>query len=851
MLELKNIVKDYVSGDTTVHALKGVNLTFRKNEFVSVLGPSGCGKTTMLNIIGGLDKYTSGDLVINGVSTKQYKDGDWDNYRNHSIGFVFQSYNLIPHQTVLGNVELALTLSGVPKKEKRERAVRALERVGLKDQLHKLPNQLSGGQMQRVAIARAIVNDPEIVLADEPTGALDSETSIQVMQLLKEIASDRLVIMVTHNPELADRYSSRIIRLLDGNVIEDTDPFVAKANEIVPSKPQKKAAMSIFTAFALSLRNLFTKKARTILTSFAGSIGIIGIALILSLSSGFQSYIYDVQQDTLSNYPLTINSTNIDMAAFLQANGNVGDKPEYPSDDVIHSNSFLGDMFESISNGIEKNDLKSFKAYLEKQLKKDEFKNKISGVKYTYDFNYNIYTASGDKLNPYEMPPLLKNMLSAAGNAATMYESMMKSVKTWGEMIDNTALLDSQYEFLASTNGNKWPTKYNEVVLAVDKYNSIPDYNLYQMGFKSENELIFSVFKMLVRQQAAQAGKKLTEAEIKLAAIGMMNEYGIVYREETDDFSFEKALKTKYKVLLDSDYYAQGVNADGKTVYAFDDSDEHVKAALKNSIPLEIVGIVRLKKGVRTGALTSPVSYTRALTEYIIDLTSRSAPVVMQKNEPDIDVTTGKAFENGASYEGNLKNMGVCELDTPSSISIYPTSFANKDHVIKLIDDYNDGKTTDEQIRYTDYMGVMMESVTVIINAITYVLIAFVSISLVVSSIMIGIITYISVLERTKEIGVLRSIGASKRDISRVFNAETVLIGLMSGLIGILATVLLNVAVINPIIAHFANIGNVAALPWLGGVILVAISVALTLIAGLIPSGIAARKDPVIALRSE
>ncbi|MGN1094744.1 MAG: ABC transporter ATP-binding protein, partial [Candidatus Neoclostridium sp.] len=500
MLELKNIVKDYSTGDATVRALKSVSLSFRKNEFVSVLGPSGCGKTTMLNIIGGLDKYTSGDLIINGVSTKQYKDSDWDNYRNHSVGFVFQSYNLIPHQTVLGNVELALTLSGVPKKEKRLRAKNALIKVGLGDQLNKLPNQLSGGQMQRVAIARAIVNDPEIVLADEPTGALDSETSIQVMELLKEIARDRLVIMVTHNPELADKYSSRIIRLLDGNVIEDTRPFEAKSVSQTPEKPAKKAAMSIFTAFSLSLRNLFTKKARTVLTAFAGSIGIIGIALILSLSSGFQNYIYDVQQDTLSNYPLTVNSTNIDMASFLQANGDVGDKTEYPGDDEMHSNTFLGDMFDSISNGIERNDLKSFKAYLEKKLEDEEFKKKISGVKYSYDFNYNFYTEDGVKLNPYEMPPLLKTMMSAAGNAATMYESMMKSVKTWSEMIDNPALLDAQYDLLG---GSRWPVAPDELVLVLDKYNSVPDYNLYQMGFKSENELILSVFKMMVRQKAS------------------------------------------------------------------------------------------------------------------------------------------------------------------------------------------------------------------------------------------------------------------------------------------------------------------------------------------------------------
>lgn len=850
MLELKNIVKDYRTGDSTVRALKSVSLSFRKNEFVSVLGPSGCGKTTMLNIIGGLDKYSEGDLIINGVSTKQYKDGDWDNYRNHSVGFVFQSYNLIPHQTVLGNVELALTLSGVPKKEKRLRAKNALIKVGLGDHLNKLPNQLSGGQMQRVAIARAIVNDPEIVLADEPTGALDSETSIQVMELLKEIARDRLVIMVTHNPELADKYSSRIIRLLDGNVIEDTDPFEAKSADIKPEKPTKKAAMSIFTAFSLSLRNLFTKKARTVLTAFAGSIGIIGIALILSLSSGFQNYIYDVQQDTLSNYPLTVNSTNIDMASFLQASGDVGDKTEYPDDDEMHSNTFLGDMFESISNGIERNDLKSFKAYLEKKLEDEEFKKRISGIKYSYDFNYNFYTEDGVKLNPYEMPPLLKIMMSAAGNAATMYESMMKSVKTWSEMIDNPALLDAQYDLLG---GSRWPVAPDEMVLVLDKYNSVPDYNLYQMGFKSENELILSVFKMIVRQKANEAGVTLTDDEIKEEAIKMMKSYKLEVPEEENDFSFEQVLGTVYKLLPDCEYFRQDKNADGKTVYVYDNSEEFVKQALQstNAVTLKIVGIVRLKKNVRTGALTSPLVYTSALTKAIISRTNASAPVVAQKNHPEINVCTGKPFENGESYEGNLQQMGVCELDTPSSISIYPTSFANKDYVIGIIDEYNAGKSTDKQIRYTDYVGTMMESITVIINAITYVLIAFVSISLIVSSIMIGIITYISVLERTKEIGVLRSIGASKRDVSRVFNAETVLIGLFSGLLGILVTVILNVAVINPIIFSLANIANVSALPWLGAIALVVISVLLTLIAGLIPSGIAARKDPVIALRSE
>lgn len=837
MLQLKDIKKQYVTGDTTVQALKGINLQFRKNEFVSILGPSGCGKTTMLNIIGGLDKYTSGDLIINGVSTVEYKDADWDNYRNHSIGFVFQSYNLIPHQTVLGNVELALTLSGVGKKEKRERAVKALQQVGLGDQLNKLPNQLSGGQMQRVAIARAIVNDPEIVLADEPTGALDSETSIQVMQLLKQIAKDRLVIMVTHNPNLADKYSSRIVRLLDGQVIEDTNPYEAKDSELEHKKPGKKAAMSIWTAFSLSLRNLFTKKARTILTAFAGSIGIIGIALILSLSSGFQNYIYDVQQDALSNYPLTINSTNVDMASFFQSSGSNQDREEYPDDDTVHSNNFLGDMFSSMTDSIVQNDLKSLKKYLEENIDRD----KISGIQYTYNFNYNIYTEDGYKLNPYEMPDVLKQMLQG-NNMAGLYESMMKSATTWSEMMDNPTLIQSQYDLLEG----KWPSSAGEILVVVDRYNSIPDYNLYQMGFKSENELIYSVMEMLARQQLPDASPE----EIKQLAIAMMQSMGIQYEESEENFSFDEILGTKYKVLLDSDYFIEGQNADGQKIYV-QDLEADMTDKLQSAFSLEIVGIVRLRENVSSGALSTPVVYTNALTDYIINATNASAPVAYQRANPDIDVTTGKPFESGRTMDNVLSLMGVADKDTPASISIYPTSFNNKAYVIDVINQYNRDMPDEQKISYTDYMGVLMDSVSIIINAITYVLIAFVSISLVVSSIMIGIITYISVLERTKEIGILRSIGASKRDISRVFNAETVLVGLLAGILGILVTILLNVALINPIIASLAHIYNVASLPLGGALILIIISVLLTLVAGLIPSGIAARKDPVVALRSE
>lgn len=837
MLQLKDIKKQYVTGDTTVQALKGINLQFRKNEFVSILGPSGCGKTTMLNIIGGLDKYTSGDLIINGVSTVEYKDADWDNYRNHSIGFVFQSYNLIPHQTVLGNVELALTLSGVGKKEKRERAVKALQQVGLGDQLNKLPNQLSGGQMQRVAIARAIVNDPEIVLADEPTGALDSETSIQVMQLLKQIAKDRLVIMVTHNPNLADKYSSRIVRLLDGQVIEDTNPYEAKDFELEHKKPGKKAAMSIWTAFSLSLRNLFTKKARTILTAFAGSIGIIGIALILSLSSGFQNYIYDVQQDSLSNYPLTINSTNVDMASFFQSSGSNQDREEYPDDNTVHSNNFLGGMFSSMTDSIVQNDLKSLKKYLEENIDR----SKISGIQYTYNFNYNIYTEDGYKLNPYEMPDVLKQMMQG-NNMAGLYESMMKSATTWSEMMDNPTLIQSQYDLLEG----KWPSSAGEILVVVDRYNSIPDYNLYQMGFKSENELIYSVMEMLARQQSPDASPE----EIKQLAIAMMQSMGIQYEESEENFSFDEILGTKYKVLLDSDYFIEGQNADGQKIYV-QNLEADMTDKLQSAFSLEIVGIVRLRENVSSGALSTPVVYTNALTDYIINATNASAPVAYQRANPDIDVTTGKPFESGRTMDNVLSLMGVADKDTPASISIYPTSFNNKAYVIDVINQYNRDMPDEQKISYTDYMGVLMDSVSIIINAITYVLIAFVSISLVVSSIMIGIITYISVLERTKEIGILRSIGASKRDISRVFNAETVLVGLLAGILGILVTILLNVALINPIIASLAHIYNVASLPLGGALILIIISVLLTLVAGLIPSGIAARKDPVVALRSE
>lgn len=855
MLQLKDIVKNYAAGENVVHALKGISLEFRKSEFVSILGPSGCGKTTLLNIIGGLDKYTSGDLVINGVSTKLYGDKDWDTYRNHSIGFVFQSYNLIPHQTVIENVELALTLSGVAKKEKRERAAKALERVGLGNQLHKLPNQLSGGQMQRVAIARALVNDPDIILADEPTGALDSETSLQVMQILKEISAEKLVIMVTHNPELAETYSTRIIRLLDGEVTEDSNPYAAVQEELTGERPKKKARMSFFTAFSLSLRNLFTKKGRTFLTSFAGSIGIIGIALILSLSSGFQSYIYTVQQDTLSNYPVTINAATTDVTAFINIGGE--DKvnlPKYPDSDEMTSNAVIGEIFTSFGNGITVNDLTSFKDYLEKNIDRAS----ISAIQYNYDFNYNIYAADGTHLNPYEIPPLLEGMMGQYGQ---LYTLMMQRVKTWSELIDNRTLLDSQYDVLEGS----WPTSANELVVVVDNYNRIADYSLYQMGLKSENELIYAVLKMIVGSQFPN----FTEEQINERAKVMLKGYGIDYEEQQNAFKFSEIIGKEYKLLLDSDYYVEGTttvdktDAEGnvigtETVKTFTKpadpalSAANIQNKLENpAVTMKIVGVVRLKENVDSGAIRSAIAYTGALTDKIIDLTARSAPVVYQKENPDMDITTGKPFAPGVTLGSILEKLGYAEKDTPDSISIYPTSFENKDYIVRFIDEYNADRPSEEQIKYSDTMGVMMASITVIINAITYVLIAFVSISLVVSSIMIGIITYISVLERTKEIGVLRAIGASKKDIARVFNAETILVGLFAGVIGIGVTLVVNLAIISPVIYALSGIANVASLPIAGGIVLVAISICLTLIAGLIPSRVAARKDPVVALRSE
>lgn len=833
MLELTNITKDYVSGDTTVKALKGVSIKFRKNEFVSILGQSGCGKTTLLNIIGGLDRYTDGDLSIDDISTKKYKDKDWDTYRNNRIGFVFQSYNLIPHQTVLSNVELALTLSGVSKSERRKRAMEVLEKVGLGDQIHKKPNQMSGGQMQRVAIARALVNNPDILLADEPTGALDSATSIQIMNILKDISKDKLIIMVTHNPELADKYSSRIIRLLDGKVVDDTNPYNGKecdddkATDKQDSKNNKseetgkkakkqKTSMSFATALSLSLNNLMTKKARTILTAFAGSIGIIGIALILSLSHGMRSYIHRVEQDTLSGYPLTIQKTAVDYSSFLGMGEEKKIEDKQPG--RIYSNSMMSDMINKMLTSVTVNDLKSFMSYIESD--ESGIKDLTNDIQYSYDVDLNIYKADTSKgifkVNPSTVfESLGMDQMTQGGSM-----SMMGNTDAWSEMIDNEELIKSQYDILEG----RLPQEYNEVVLVVDKDDMISEYSLYALGLIDISQLqkIFAQMQM-----------------------------GNVPKENLDDeqvsFTYDELLNQTFKLVVNTDVYVK----DGNGYKDMSSDEEFMKQLLANSVDIKIVGILKPNEDASNASITTNVAYTNKLTQYLINTVNDSDIVKEQLANPTVDVFTGETFAEN-SYEANLTKLGVANLDDPSSINIYPKDFKSKEKIVDLIDEYNaklkaEGK---EEIEYTDYVGLMMSSVSTIINAISYVLIAFVAISLVVSSIMIGIITYISVLERTKEIGILRSIGASKKDVSRVFNAETVIVGFVAGMIGIIITLLLNIP-INIIIKNITGISGMSKLPVSGGVALVVISIILTFIAGLIPARVASKKDPVIALRTE
>ena len=867
MLQLKNITKNYLSGDNEVQALKGIDIEFRENEFVSILGQSGCGKTTLLNIIGGLDRYTSGDLIINGKSTKEFKDKDWDTYRNHSVGFVFQSYNLIPHQTVLANVELALTISGVGKTERRKRAIEALQKVGLGDQINKKPNQMSGGQMQRVAIARALVNDPDILLADEPTGALDSKTSVQVMEILKEISKDRLIIMVTHNPELAEKYSSRIVKLLDGKIIDDSNPYKSSEEDVKKARNKKdksgKASMKFTTAVRLSLNNLMTKKGRTFLTSFAGSIGIIGIALILSLSHGMQSYINRVEEDTLSSYPLTIQEASIDVTSMLEAMMGNGEKEEH-NDNKIYSRPIVNNILETVSTKLQTNNLEEFKKYLESG--DTNIKDYINAIQYEYNLNLNIYKQNEDKTYQQVNPSIVFDelgfgeMMESRQSASSMMSGSMAMTQTdvWTEMLDNQNLLQSQYDVLA---GN-WPTKYNEVVLIVDENNEISDYTLYSLGIKDIKELNESMEK-IKNKEKVEAG-------------------------ESESYSYDDLLNYKFKILLNTDYYKKSGNA----WQDMSNDDEYMKNVVDNAEEITIVGIIKPNEETVSASGAGMIGYTKELKEYVINKINETEIVKEQKENPNINVFTGIEFpknqnssfdysqltneqrmymstlseaelaelmknyaENStATYDSNLSTLGVVDLNKPSTINIYPKDFESKDMITTKISEYNDKQTNDGKeenvITYTDIVGVMMSSVSTIINVISYVLIAFVGISLVVSSIMIGIITYISVLERTKEIGILRSIGASKKDVSRVFNAETLIIGLVAGLIGIGVTILLNIP-INMVIKSMVGISNISKLPTKGAIILVAISVGLTMIAGLIPAKFAAKRDPVEALRTE
>ncbi len=861
MLQLKDITKNYLSGENEVKALKGISIEFRKSEFVSILGPSGCGKTTLLNIIGGLDRYTSGDLIINGKSTKEFKDRDWDAYRNYSVGFVFQNYNLIPHQTVLSNVELALTLSGISKSERRKRAIEVLKQVGLEDQIHKKPNQMSGGQMQRVAIARALVNNPDIILADEPTGALDTVTSNQIMEILKSISKDKLIIMVTHNPDLAEKYSSRIIKVLDGKVIDDTNPYTEKNKKENNQKEKRRTSMKFFTALRLSLNNLMTKKGRTFLTSFAGSIGIIGIALILSISNGVQNYIDKVQEDTLSSYPITIQEETVDMSSMLGSLMELKEEREH-EDGKIYSVEIMGDMLSTVSSKVEKNNLKEFKKYLETE--ENSIKENSNAIQYAYNLDINLYSSNTKdgavQVNPNQTMKIvgLQNEVPEAMQAQASI--MTSSNNVWQEMLDNEELLKSQYDVLSG----KWPEKYNEVVLIVSENNEVSDYMLYSLGLKDQKELKDKMEKIKNGEEVEK-----TEQEV---------------------FTYDELLDLSFKLVLNTDYYKKehGVWTDKS------EDKDYMKKLVDKSEEIKVVGILKPNESAVNTALADGIGYTSELKEYVIEKINNTEIVKEQKKNKDVNVFTGIDFpedtddktfnfsdlsteqkmklatlsqeelaklmqtytENAnSSYEDNLKKLGVVNLEEPSTIYIYPTNFEAKENISNAIEDYNEAQRQNDKeenvITYTDMIGIMLNSVTVIIDVISYVLIAFVSISLVVSSIMIGIITYISVLERTKEIGILRAIGASKKDISRVFNAETLIVGLVAGALGIGITVLLCIP-INILIAALSGVSGVSAsLPVVAGIVLVIISMALTMIAGLIPSKMASKKDPVEALRTE
>ena len=902
MLQIQNISKTYKTGDLVQRALDNVNLNLRDNEFVAVLGPSGSGKTTLLNIIGGLDRYDSGDLVINGISTKKYRDRDWDSYRNHTIGFVFQSYNLIPHQSVLANVELALTISGIGRAERRKRAKEALERVGLGNQLHKRPNQLSGGQMQRVAIARALVNEPDILLADEPTGALDSDTSVQVMELLKEVARDKLVVMVTHNPELAEKYATRIVRLRDGKITDDSDPYVVDEAALAPPKHKNmgRSSMSVLTSLALSFNNLRTKMGRTLLTSFAGSIGIIGIALILSLSTGVNTYISDIQKETMTSYPVTIEAQTVDLSSLLAGSTFSGSAKEAGHAlDGVYANTLDVETASAFTSSLTENNLTAFKKYLDNP--ESEIYQYVgeNGVTYGYDVKFNVFTRDPDgelvTTNGVTIGGASQAMMSGMSSmAASTTMSNMMSSGNFSQLLpgrDGTlvsdAILDS-YDLLYGS----WSENYDEIVLIVDRNNEIRQTTLYELGLLPSSEYT-AMMKSLM------AGEELETTASR--------------------WSYADACKQTYYLLPACDQYVE--NEDGTYRYAAGTA-AGVESLLDKAIALKVVGVVRPQSDQSANYVMNPIGYTQALTDYLVAHTDASDVVTAQRENETVNILTGLEFApaddatkaadaaeyfagltisekaalcgemmqsmqqpsagemsetqlaaafdqflqtadtatlvalydanvSNGSYDENMQAFGVVSLDAPSSINIYTDSFEAKDGVSECIERYNESASEADQISYTDYVGLLMSSVTTIVNVISYVLIAFVAVSLIVSSIMIGIITYISVLERTKEIGILRAIGASRRNISQVFNAETFIIGLCSGVIGIGVTLLLLLPG-NAIIHHLTGTTSVnAILPTTGAIILIVLSVVLTLIGGLIPSKKAAKKDPVTALRTE
>ena len=904
MLQIKNICKKYVTGDLTQSALDDVSFCLRDNEFVAVLGPSGSGKTTLLNVIGGLDRYDSGDLIINGISTKKYLDRDWDSYRNHTIGFVFQSYNLIPHQSVLANVELALTISGTSRADRRAKAVAALEKVGLSDQLHKKPNQMSGGQMQRVAIARALVNDPDILLADEPTGALDSENSVQVMELLKEVAKDRLVVLVTHNNELADKYATRIINLRDGKITGDTDPLTPDEGALPPPehKNMGRSSMSYGTALSLSFNNLKTKKGRTLLTAFAGSIGIIGIALIMALSSGVNKYIDDIQKDTMISYPLTIDAQTLDMTGMMKLGQDAATRTADHELDGIYSNPTGIEMASSYSSSVTENNLTKFKKYLDDPGSEINQYLGENGVVYSYDVQYGIYAKDpdGNLINTdgvtFSSSGSMSSMMSQMP-LSPMKTAMEKGTQVFSQLLPGrdgepvSSALEDNFDLLY---GN-WPKNYNDVVLILDENNEIDLDVLYELGL-----LPSSGYEDML--------EKLNSGE----------------SIETDDhsWSYADACAQSFYLIPACDFYTD--NGDG-TFRSSGNDKNAVENLLDGAVKLNVVGVIRPSEDGNL-SLYGSVGYTKALIDHVIDYTDSSPVVKAQKAAPDVNVLSGLGFSpsddatkaadvktyvsdlsvsgkaamfagimksaygdstlsgmaaqgdqamaamldryiasadddslvkiydayvSPGSYEDNMAAFGVVSTDAPSSISIYADSFEDKDSITACIEDYNAGVSDADKITSTDYVGLLMSSVTTIINVISYVLIAFVGVSLVVSSIMIGIITYISVLERTKEIGILRAIGASKKNISQVFNAETFIIGLGSGIIGVGITLLLLIPA-NAIIHSLTGTATVNAyLPPVNALILVALSMVLTLIAGIIPSRKAAKKDPVTALRTE